>query len=399
MPHKARGNRPLDTSLGRGVRAPGRRGRSTRSLRRRGLPSSSAVRGLYPRAALAELSTFRPGACSRVPRAWDSASTTNRAPVAAHEHLAELDPGAAAASARERSPARRSALELAETGASRPGPTGCGRRRRGTRQSPSGLEARLKDVLERRIDERTRAMFDAGVADEVRTAKLSRAPWSTTARKTFGLDEVASLPRDEAIDAIAARTRQYAAYQRKWMRRAPLLVIRRGGSPDGVKIRPMTSSRWQAHGNVYLLAENEEYTMDPDPLSSLRARDRGRRRPHCDCQTGRFVRRRCRATERGSSNTNLGAERIARSASRCPDISAVEPSVFQITISTTSSPSVSSTWIIPSCPGPSCTPRPQRGGKRFRVRASATMSSAISPIGRSPSTITRPGTRRIHFRW
>src|SRR5439155_26422821 len=27
---------------------------------------------------------------------------------------------------------------------------------------------------------------------------------------------------------------------------------------------PMTSSRWQAHGNVYLVAEDEEYTMDPD---------------------------------------------------------------------------------------------------------------------------------------
>ena len=26
----------------------------------------------------------------------------------------------------------------------------------------------------------------------------------------------------------------------------------------------MTSSRWQAHGNVYLVSEDEEYTMDPD---------------------------------------------------------------------------------------------------------------------------------------
>ena len=26
----------------------------------------------------------------------------------------------------------------------------------------------------------------------------------------------------------------------------------------------MTSSRWQAHGNVYLVAEDDEYTMDPD---------------------------------------------------------------------------------------------------------------------------------------
>src|SRR5258708_21236819 len=27
---------------------------------------------------------------------------------------------------------------------------------------------------------------------------------------------------------------------------------------------PMTSSRWHAHGNVYLVAETDEYTMDPD---------------------------------------------------------------------------------------------------------------------------------------
>src|SRR5882762_3980184 len=27
---------------------------------------------------------------------------------------------------------------------------------------------------------------------------------------------------------------------------------------------PMTSSRWHAHGNVYLVAETDEYTMDPE---------------------------------------------------------------------------------------------------------------------------------------
>src|SRR6266850_3640217 len=26
----------------------------------------------------------------------------------------------------------------------------------------------------------------------------------------------------------------------------------------------MTSSRWHAHGNIYLVAESDEYTMDPD---------------------------------------------------------------------------------------------------------------------------------------
>ena len=94
-------------------------------------------------------------------------------------------------------------------------------------------------------------MFEAGVEEEVRAA-LAR-PISPTARKTLGLDEVATLPREEAIEAIVVRTRRYAAYQRKWMRRIPaslwsMRIARRARSP-------MTSSRWQAHGNVYLVAE------------------------------------------------------------------------------------------------------------------------------------------------
>jgi diaminopimelate epimerase len=32
----------------------------------------------------------------------------------------------------------------------------------------------------------------------------------------------------------------------------------------------MTSSRWHAHGNVYLVAEDDEYTMDPDLDGALR---------------------------------------------------------------------------------------------------------------------------------
>ena len=66
-------------------------------------------------------------------------------------------------------------------------------------------------------------MFDAGVEAEVRDALAS--PISTTARKTLGVDEVATLPREQAIDAIVIRTRRYAAYQRKWMRRVPGLVM------------------------------------------------------------------------------------------------------------------------------------------------------------------------------
>jgi tRNA A37 N6-isopentenylltransferase MiaA len=65
-------------------------------------------------------------------------------------------------------------------------------------------------------------MFDAGVEAEV--AAALRGPVSSTARKALGLDEVAALPREEAIQAIVVRTRAYAAYQRKWMRRIPGLV-------------------------------------------------------------------------------------------------------------------------------------------------------------------------------
>jgi tRNA dimethylallyltransferase len=80
-----------------------------------------------------------------------------------------------------------------------------------------------QEELERRIVERTHAMFDAGVQEEVRAALAG--PISQTARKKLGLDEVATLPREQAIEAIVARTRRYAAYQRKWMRRIPGLAI------------------------------------------------------------------------------------------------------------------------------------------------------------------------------
>jgi tRNA A37 N6-isopentenylltransferase MiaA len=87
--------------------------------------------------------------------------------------------------------------------------------------------------LGRRIEVRTRSMFDAGVEDEVRAA-LSR-PLSATAAKIMGLREVAELPREEAIAALSARTRRFAVYQRKWMRRIPGLVsVRADRSPDEV---------------------------------------------------------------------------------------------------------------------------------------------------------------------
>jgi tRNA dimethylallyltransferase len=87
------------------------------------------------------------------------------------------------------------------------------------------------DVLERRIEERTRTMFERGVVEEAQRALAG--PISSTARTIHGLRELAVLPRDEAFAELVTRTRRYAAYQRKWMRRIPGLVSLPADRPPG----------------------------------------------------------------------------------------------------------------------------------------------------------------------
>ena len=84
-----------------------------------------------------------------------------------------------------------------------------------------GLEV-PREEIERRIVLRTQAMFEAGVEEEVRRALAVDV--SHTARHALGLEEIASLPREKAIAAVVLRTRRYAAYQRKWMRKMPDLI-------------------------------------------------------------------------------------------------------------------------------------------------------------------------------
>ena len=67
-------------------------------------------------------------------------------------------------------------------------------------------------------------MFRRGVVGEVEAA-LADGPVSRTAEKAMGLREIATLPADEAQAALTARTKRYAAYQRKWMRRIPGIVM------------------------------------------------------------------------------------------------------------------------------------------------------------------------------
>jgi tRNA dimethylallyltransferase len=185
--------------------------------------------GLYFRAALGGLEVPpapEPGARERWAAFYDEQGSE-----AAHAFLADRDPAAAAAvHPNDRRRVVR-ALELAEVGHSLQGDRLWEDRPRHPTLAV-GLDVPPEE-LERRIDERTRVMFDAGVEDEVRSA-LAR-PLSTTAQKIMGLREVAELPREQAIAMLTARTRRLAAYQRKWMRRIPALVsVRADRSSDEV---------------------------------------------------------------------------------------------------------------------------------------------------------------------
>ena len=182
--------------------------------------------GLYLRAALSDLSLSpapEPGERERWEQLYDTEGPEN-----AHARLAELDPEAAAAvHPNDRRRVVRS-LELA------------GRDRERDRlwmdetRQPTivfGLDV-PKDELDRRIEARTRAMFEAGVRAEAEQALAAGV--SSTAGYAHGLADIAGHPDDAAaIDALVARTKRYTAYQRKWMRRIPGLVSLPANRPPG----------------------------------------------------------------------------------------------------------------------------------------------------------------------
>jgi tRNA dimethylallyltransferase len=186
--------------------------------------------GLYLRAALVDLA---------IPPAVDAAL---RGEVEAgydadrdgtYERLRMLDPAAAAAvHPNDRRRVVR-ALELAEVGSSLA--PSIDRLWSEELRRPTlvvGLEV-PPDRLEDRIAARTDEMIERGVVDEARTA-MQGSP-SGTAAKALGLEELATLPLHEARDRILERTRRYAAYQRKWMRRIPgIALIDADRSPEQV---------------------------------------------------------------------------------------------------------------------------------------------------------------------
>jgi tRNA dimethylallyltransferase len=186
-------------------------------LAARRVPIVAGGTGLYLRAALAdlELPPAPPaGTRARWERLYDEEGGER-----AHAALAGRDPAAAAAvHPNDRRRVVR-ALELAEAGASlRPARDRLWAEETRHPTLIVGL-AVPPPILDERIEARTRAMVGRGVVAEARAALAGEL--SSTVRKTMGLEEFATLPADEAVAAVARRTRQYASYQRKWLRRVP----------------------------------------------------------------------------------------------------------------------------------------------------------------------------------
>ena len=205
---------------------------------RTGTAVVSGGTGLYLRAALADLGVPPPPAAGVRERIL---AEVEAVPAAAHDRLAGLDPRSAAVVHVNDTRRLVRALELAEAGESLV-PDDDRLWASATRHPTliAGIDVPA-DELERRIVARTDAMFAQGVVEEVRDALESGV--SPTAAKALGLAEIASLSESDARERIIIRTRRYATYQRKWMRRIPGLVRVDGTrSPEEVAVEVLEAA-------------------------------------------------------------------------------------------------------------------------------------------------------------
>ena len=89
-----------------------------------------------------------------------------------------------------------------------------------------GLAYEDRDDMKRAIDLRVDKMVEAGLFDEVRALLDSGLPCDVTAMQAIGYKETLAYldgeaAREEAIDEIKLRSRQYAKRQLTWLRRDP----------------------------------------------------------------------------------------------------------------------------------------------------------------------------------
>jgi len=195
-----------------------------------GTPIVVGGTGLYLRAALGALEfppPPAPGERERWAQVYDELG-----PDGAHDLLARRDPDAAA---RVHPNDRRRvvrALELLEAGSSLAGDELWTDE---LRHPALVFSLEVDPVrLENRIRARANRMLAEGARDEA-VAAWSQ-PLSSTARKVLGLEEFATLPPAEAVDAVVAATRRLARYQRKWIRRLPGVITLGGNRPPEVLV-------------------------------------------------------------------------------------------------------------------------------------------------------------------
>jgi tRNA dimethylallyltransferase len=218
--------RSLDEEMSLGVFATAAHAEIDALVEANGVAVVTGGTGLYLRAALADL---------RVPPRADPSARArleddvDRDRVGAHDRLRALDPRLAARVHPNDRQRLVRALELAEAGDTLVSDES--RLWSETTRRPTlilGLDV-PPDLLAQRIEARTAGMFERGVVEEVAAALAG--PLSRTAEKTLGLREIVELEPDRARERIVVRTRRYAAYQRKWMRRIPGLVVLDGTRP------------------------------------------------------------------------------------------------------------------------------------------------------------------------
>jgi tRNA dimethylallyltransferase len=96
-----------------------------------------------------------------------------------------------------------------------------------------------RPALDPRIGQRVRAMFDAGLVDEVRGLLAAGLAEGRTARTAIGYREVAAyldgdLTLEEAIEQTTTATRRFARRQDSWFRKDPRVVWVPWDAPDRV---------------------------------------------------------------------------------------------------------------------------------------------------------------------
>ena len=210
--------------------------------------------GLYQRALL-DVIDF-PGTDPRVRARLEAEVEGPLGARGLHERLARLDPD----SARRIDPrnARRiiRALEVIEV----TGRPYSAHMPRHEFYRPAVMVALRRDweELDRRIAARTRAMFDAGLVEEVRALEGAGLRGARTASRATGYAQALAvidglMGVDEAIDSVALATRQLARRQVKWLRPDPRVVwLDAAGDAEDVASHVLDITEARAAGGVAL---------------------------------------------------------------------------------------------------------------------------------------------------